>query len=194
LEIEKGATPIVMESSLITRGSRDKAYDIMSSANKEILQIFSTSNAFHRQLDTGGINKLKEMQHNKQEMTIRILTPKDHEIENIVTKLNNSNFTVKFIEPLSRVSIVVIDRKHCLIIETKDDSKQILTDAIGFMTYSNSVPTVLTYAAIFDSFWKQAEEHEKTLNELDETKDEMEEMRGHLNFVLKEVSEWKKQS
>jgi hypothetical protein len=157
LEIEKGVTPVFIESSLFTTDSRDKAYGIMSSANKEILQIFSTSKAFHRQLDTGGIAKLKEIGRNKQGLIIKILTPKDDEIEKIVTKLNDSNFMVKFIEPLSRISIVVVDRKYSLIIETKDDSKQVLTDAIGFMTYLNSIPTVLTYAAIFDNFWKQAE-------------------------------------
>jgi hypothetical protein len=194
LEIEKGAIPEVIQSSLFTRDSRDKAYGIMNSANKEILQIFSTSNAFHRQVNTGGINRLKEMEHNKPGRIIKILNPKDDEIEKIVTKLNDSNFMVKFIEPLSKVSIVVIYRKHSLIIETKDDSKQILTDAIGFMTYSNSVPTVLTYAAIFDSFWKKAELYEKTLNELDETKDEMDEMREHLDVVLKEMSERNKKS
>ncbi len=188
LEIEKGVAPVFIESSLFTRDSRDKAYGIMSSANKEILQIYSTSKAFHRQLDTGGINKLKEMGRNKLGLIIKILTPKDDEIEKIVTKLNDSNFMVKFIEPLSRISIVVVDRKYSLIIETKDDSKQILTDAIGFMTYSNSVPTVLTYAAIFDNFWKQAELYEETSNELYKAKDEIEEMKEYLNYALKERS------
>jgi two-component system sensor histidine kinase VicK len=187
-EIEKGVTPVFIESSLCTRNSRDKAYGIMSSANNEILQIFSTANAFHRQLDTGGINKLKEMGHNKQGLIIKILTPKDDEIEKIVTKLNDSNFMVKFIEPLSRISIVVVDRKYSIIIETKDDSKQILTDAIGFMTYSNSIPTVLTYAAIFDNFWKQAELYEETSNELYKAKDELEEMKEYLHYALQERS------
>jgi hypothetical protein len=187
LEIEKGVTPVFIESSLFTTDSRDKAYGIMSSANKEILQIFSTSKAFHRQMDTGGIAKLKEIGRNKQGLIIKILTPKDDEIEKIVTKLNDSNFMVKFIEPLSRISIVVVDRKYSLIIETKDDSKQLLTDAIGFMTYSNSIPTVLTYATIFDNFWKQAELYEETSNELYKAKYELEEMKVYLNYALKET-------
>jgi signal transduction histidine kinase len=52
---------------------------------------------------------------------------------------------------------LVIDRKQSLVAETKDDTKQIITEAIGFVTYSNSKPTVLSYVAIFDSLWKQTE-------------------------------------
>jgi signal transduction histidine kinase len=75
----------------------------------------------------------------------------------MITKLNKPNFVVRGIEPLSKVSILVIDRKQSLVAETKDDTKQIITEAIGFVTYSNSKPTVLSYVAIFDSLWKQTE-------------------------------------
>ncbi|MGI0001163.1 MAG: sensor histidine kinase, partial [Nitrososphaeraceae archaeon] len=86
-----------------------------------------------------------------------ILTPKDNEMEGLITILNKPTFVIRCIEPLSKVSILVIDRKQSLVAEPKEDTKQIITEAIGFVTYSNSKPTVLSYGAIFDSLWKQTE-------------------------------------
>ena len=56
---------------------------------------------------------------------------------------------------------MIADRRYSLVAETKDDTKQTVTEAMGLVTYSNSVPTVLSYAAIFDSLWKQAEMYQQ---------------------------------
>lgn len=39
--------------------------------------------------------------------------------------------------------------------------KKTIAESIGLATYSNSAPTVLTYAVIFDVIWKQIELHEQ---------------------------------
>ena len=80
-------------------------------------------------------------------------------MKGLITILNKPKFVIRCIEPLSKVSILVIDRKESLVAETKDDAKQIISEAVGFVTYSNSAPTVLSYVAIFDSIWKQTEEY-----------------------------------
>jgi hypothetical protein len=41
---------------------------------------------------------------------------------------------------------LVIDRKFSLSVELKDDTKNNSYEAIGLATYSNSTPTVLSYA------------------------------------------------
>ena len=41
--------------------------------------------------------------------------------------------------------------------ELKDDSKTNFEEAIGFSTYSNSRPGVLSYVSIFESLWVQTE-------------------------------------
>lgn len=64
-------------------------------------------------------------------------------------------------DPISQVSILVVDRKFSMVAELRDDSKYTVAEAIGFATYSNSLPTVLTYAAIFDVIWKQIELYEQ---------------------------------
>jgi two-component system, OmpR family, sensor histidine kinase VicK len=157
MEIEDGIVPEIMQSRNSPVDIQSKVFDLLKSAESEILVIMSTSNAFHRQAKAGSFQILKELGDSKPWMNIKILAPKDDEIEKMITKLNKPNFVVRCIEPLSKVSILVIDRKQSLVAETKDDTKQIITEAIGFVTYSNSKPTVLSYVAIFDSLWKQTE-------------------------------------
>jgi signal transduction histidine kinase len=156
-EIEEGIVPEFMESRNSPVDIQNKVFDLLNSAESEILVIMSTSKAFHRQTESGTFKLLKELGNTKPWIIIKILTPKDNEIERLITILNKPNFVVRCIEPLSKVSILVIDRKQSLVAETKDDTKQIISEAVGFVTYSNSAPTVLSYVAIFDSIWKQTE-------------------------------------
>jgi two-component system, OmpR family, sensor histidine kinase VicK len=163
MEIEEGIIPKVIETFNNPLDIQDKIFDLLNSANNEILIISSTSNAFHRQKNAGSIQKLMEISQNKPWIAIKILTPKDVEVENMAAELTTSNFTFRFIEPLSKVSILIIDRKYSLVVELKDDSKKILAEATGFVTYSNSTPTVSSYAAIFDSLWKQTEMYQQLI-------------------------------
>ena len=160
-EIEEGIEPEVIETTDNPLYAQNKVFDLLDSANKEILIIFSTSNAFRRQARDGAVQKLTEIMTNRPWIETKILIPKDSEIERIVAELPISNLCVRFIEALSKVSILMVDRKYSLVAELKDDTKQLVTEAIGFVTYSNSAPTVLSYAAIFDSLWKQTEMYEQ---------------------------------
>lgn len=157
MEIEEGIVPEVMQSRNSPVDIQNKVFDLLNSAESEILVIMSTSKAFHRQAESGTFQLLKELGDAKPWIIIKILTPKDNEMERLITILNKPNFIIQYIEPLSKVSILVIDRKQSLVAETKDDAKQIISEAVGFVTYSNSAPTVLSYVAIFDSIWKQTE-------------------------------------
>ncbi len=157
MEIEEGIVPEVMQSRNSPVDIQNKVFDLLKSAESEILVIMSTSKAFHRQAESGTFQLLKELGDAKPWIIIKILTPKDNEMERLITILNKPNFIIRCIEPLSKVSILVIDRKQSLVAETKDDAKQIISEAVGFVTYSNSAPTVLSYVAIFDSIWKQTE-------------------------------------
>jgi signal transduction histidine kinase len=158
LEIEKGTVPEVIETISNFKDILSKTFEFLDSANNEILLLLSTTNAFHRLADAGAFQKLKEIRDKKPGATIRILTPNDTEIEKTGADLsNNLNCKIRFIDPLSRISILIIDQKYSLVAETKDDSKRIVAEAIGFVTYSTSLPTVLSYAAIFGSLWKQTE-------------------------------------
>jgi signal transduction histidine kinase len=56
---------------------------------------------------------------------------------------------------------IIIDRKESFVIEIKDNSKETFIESIGFATYSNSKPSVLSYISIFESFWLQTEMYKK---------------------------------
>jgi two-component system, OmpR family, sensor histidine kinase VicK len=70
---------------------------------------------------------------------------------------------LRYIDPdmQTKVTILVVDKKFSLTIEFKEDTDQPLYENMRLATYSNSRYTVLSYASIFDSLWKQSELYDK---------------------------------
>jgi signal transduction histidine kinase len=65
-------------------------FDLLRSAQKEILIVFSTANAFHRQEKAGTINLLIEIASKKDNnINIKIMTPFDNKIEQIKNELDS---------------------------------------------------------------------------------------------------------
>ena len=124
--------------------------------------IFSSVNAFHRQKTAGSIDILREVGLTKPKVKIKILTPSGNDIEDICKELGkNSSLNYRFIEPIIKATILVVDRKFSIVVELKDDTKKTIAEAMGLATYSNSDPTVLTYAVIFDALWNQTNMYEQ---------------------------------
>ncbi|HKG30440.1 MAG TPA: hypothetical protein VKA91_04155 [Nitrososphaeraceae archaeon] len=76
----------------------------MKSAKKEILIVCSTSNAFRRQLQTGGLQLLKEITE-KDNAKVRILVPADTEARLTIKEIRisyprivikNNNTTIEY--------------------------------------------------------------------------------------------------
>ena len=161
-EIEEGIVAEVIESINDPILLQSKAVELLRSACREILIIFSSANAFERQKKVGAINVLKQIAQIKPEVKIRILTPKTDDTEKTCRELaHNSNLDYKFIDPIVMVTILVVDRKFSIVVELKDDTKKTIAEAIGLATYSNSLPTVSTYALLFDALWNQTNMYEQ---------------------------------
>ncbi|MGC2574172.1 MAG: HAMP domain-containing sensor histidine kinase [Candidatus Nitrosopolaris sp.] len=143
-------------------------YEIGTAAKDEILIIYSSANAFHRQEKLGAINTLRETVK-ESGVKARVLVPKGESIEETVQKLRQQDekIDIRYIEPglQTYVTIVVVDRKSSLVVELKDDTKESSYEAMGWGTYSNRKATVLSYVSIFESLWKQSELYQK-LSEL----------------------------
>jgi two-component system, OmpR family, sensor histidine kinase VicK len=92
----------------------------------------------------------------------------------------HQNIGIKYIQPHlgTKVSILIVDKKYCLPIELKDDTKQTSIEASGLATYSNSQSTVSCYATIFESLWIQTELYQK-LKESEEVKDDFVHIAAH---------------
>jgi two-component system, OmpR family, sensor histidine kinase VicK len=170
-EIEEGILPDFIQTITDPYRVQKLGFELASSAKHEILAIFSTVNAFHRQERVGAIKLLKDMAEGRN-IKVRILTPEDERIKAFVENLreqqeeqqdNNSNIDIRFIEPSqqTKVSILIADRKYSLAVEVKDDTKETSIEAMGLATFSNSKATVMSNASIFESLWTHVELYEQ---------------------------------
>lgn len=134
------------------------------SSESEILALFSTSNAFHRQERMGMLTKLQEMRKNNSKLKIRILTPFDDDIHKISKKFRDE-WDIKIMnlgQALRiRASILLVDRKFLLYVELKDDTKDTSYEAMGLSLFSTIRSTVISYVTIFETMWKQEEMNEQ---------------------------------
>ncbi len=174
-DIEEG-----MEYDVEVIRHSDRSLDVylntVKSAQNEILFIFPTPKAFIRQLKA---IDLANQASKERKVKVRILTPSNESIEKLIksilkekeeenqenpkrsiaSSLSNTDIEVRYIEKMShtKATILVVDRKESLVMELQDDTKDTFEEAIGLSVYSNSKPWVLSYVAIFENLWKQAE-------------------------------------
>jgi two-component system, OmpR family, sensor histidine kinase VicK len=153
-----------------------RAWNIARAAQVEVLVIFSTPNAFRRQIKEGILELLKEVSEKKLSsphhptrnydiLNVRLLVPADKEIESTIAQAKSIcprvNIRTTEEKLQTRITIVLGDRRECIIIELKDDSKDISSAAAGLSTYSNSKSIVSSYISIFESYWNQTELYEQ---------------------------------
>jgi two-component system, OmpR family, sensor histidine kinase VicK len=178
-EIEEGIKPEVIETIREPRVTQQQVFELIKSAKEEILIIFSTANAFRRQDKAGAVDFLI-MTAKSKDVKVRILSPIDDYVRNIIDKIkreDNLKIEVRNIEEPSqtKVSVLIVDQASLLSAELKNDLKETSLEAVGLATYSNSKPTVLSYASIFESLWNQTElyEHIRYLYEQLKSHDKM---------------------
>ena len=143
--------------------SVDRAIKISNSAKEELSVLFSTPNSFHRQVQAGLEYRLRE--YIKRRIRVRLLIPFHEEIANTVEELKNTYPQIDFksldISIQTKMAIVLADRKECLLVETKDDTKNNHEQATGISMYSDSKSIVSSYVSIFESLWKQTQLYEQ---------------------------------
>jgi signal transduction histidine kinase len=98
---------------------------------------------------------------------VRLLIPADEEpiLSTILEEVKSQcpQVDVRCMEKglRTRITIVLSDRKECIITELKDDTKDNSYSAAGLSTYSKSKSIVSSYVSIFESIWKQTELYEQ---------------------------------
>ena len=166
-EIEEGVDLADIEVIRSPARTQGIYLDIVMAAKEEILWIFPTTNAFFRQDKIGALSLVIQAARERN-VIVRILVPGNSLIEEKVQQLKKycSDHVIidfRYIEQMSdtKATILVVDRKHSLVMELRDDSKTAFLDAIGLSTYSNSKAGVLSYVAIFENLWRQSELYEQ---------------------------------
>lgn len=167
------------------------AYEMIRSAKKEVLIMFSTANAFKRQISIGGPELLREVTSTKKELEIRILTPADQDVEisSVVlgTKLDNVNVRNMEATLQTKVTVVVVDRRLSLAVELKDDSQDDINEALRSAVYSNNKSTAISYVAIFESLWKQVEQIDQVNSLCKQLKDQQTDQREFISIAAHEL-------
>jgi signal transduction histidine kinase len=172
-EIQEGINLGSTEVVLIPLRIQELFIDLVKSTKQEILLILPTTNAFLREYKLGIIQSLKQESVSEHNINVRILTPTNDAIEEILKNImltttadeqknENEKFEIRRIDlaveiAVSTVTIAVADRQISLVIEKKDDTKENFIDAVGLATYSTSKPTVSSYVSIFENLWAQTE-------------------------------------
>ena len=165
IDIKKGIEIANVEIIENPKESINRAYDVSISAKEELLVAFPTANAFRRNVRTGMSMLLLKKRSGKNNVKLRILTPIDNQIMQTIEELKRTfpQIDVRAIDESieSRITIILADRKECVIVEIKDDVKDNLYEAAGLSIYSNSNSIVSSYLSIFESLWKQTELYEQ---------------------------------
>jgi two-component system, OmpR family, sensor histidine kinase VicK len=166
-DIEEGVDLADIEIIPNPKEGITRAWNIIKSATEEISIMFSSSNALRRQIQMEVLKLLKEASEG-HDAKVRLLIPRDTDEQILSTILQEvkSQCPQVYLRSMqrslrTRITIVLADRKECIITELKDDTKDISYIAAGLSTYSNSKSIVSSYISIFESLWKQTELYEQ---------------------------------
>ena len=167
------------------------AFEMIRSAKKEVLIMFSTANAFKRQISIGGPELLREVTSSKKDLEIRILTPADLDVEisSLVLGTKMDNVKVRNMEATlqTKVTVVVVDRRLSLAVELKDDSQDDINEALRSAVYSNTKSAAISYVAIFESLWKQVELIDQVNALCTQLKDQQTDQREFISIAAHEL-------
>jgi signal transduction histidine kinase len=166
-DIEEGIDQANIEIISNPKEGIKRAWSIIKSAREEVLIMFSSVNAVNRQIDMGGLQLLSDLSE-EYNAKVRVLIPADADntsTSTIIEKAKSINphidirSIVKSLQ--TRITIVLVDKKECAIVELKEDTEDNSYNATGLTTYSDSKSIVSSYISIFESFWKQTELNEQ---------------------------------
>jgi two-component system, OmpR family, sensor histidine kinase VicK len=167
-EIEEGTESTKIEIIENPREAVKLARNLIKSAKQEVLRIYPSLNAFRRQERIGAMDLFREAIVERS-VKVRVLIPSDE--KQIIKIGKDISLPLKLQHLLdirsidkslqTHMGIIVVDRKDSLIIELRDDTKENYYDAAGLAAYSNSKAIAQSYAAIFESLWKQGELYEQ---------------------------------
>jgi signal transduction histidine kinase len=163
-DIEAGLDTANIEIIQNPKEGIERAWSYLKTSTSHISVLFSTANAFSRQIHMGLLQLLKEATEQRG-VQIRILIPASEQIMRIINEAMTIcplvDFRIAEEHLQTQITLVLIDKKHCMIIELKDDTKDSSYNAAGLSTYSDSKSIILSYTSIFEILWKQNELYEQ---------------------------------
>jgi two-component system, OmpR family, sensor histidine kinase VicK len=163
-DIEVGLDTANLEIIQNPKEAIERAWSYLKTSRNDVSVLFPTANALSRQIHMGLLQLLKEAteQHG---VKIRILTPASEQIKRLINEATTIcplvDFRIAEEKLQTQITLVLIDKKHCMIVELKDDTRDKSYESVGLSTYSGSKSIVLSYVSIFEILWKQNELYEQ---------------------------------
>jgi len=163
-DIEVGLDTANLEIIQNPKEAIERAWSYLKTSRNDVSVLFPTANALSRQIHMGLLQLLKETteQHG---VKIRILTPASEQIKRLINEATTIcplvDFRIAEEKLQTQITLVLIDKKHCMIVELKDDTRDKSYESAGLSTYSDSKSIVLSYVSIFEILWKQNELYEQ---------------------------------
>jgi two-component system, OmpR family, sensor histidine kinase VicK len=163
-DIEAGVDSANIEIIQNPKEAIKRAWSYVKMSRSDVSVVFPTANAFRRQKDMGLLQLLREATEQRG-VKIRILVPVSEQIMHTICEAISIcplvDFRIAEGNLQTQITLVLIDKKICMIVELKDDTRDSSYAAAGLSTYSDSKSIVLSYVSIFETLWKQNELYEK---------------------------------
>lgn len=167
-DVEEGKDLAEIEIIANPREGIARAWSAIERAKEEVLVMLSSANAFRRQIQMGALELLRQTSGQKRNVKVSLLIPHEEDQSFLSTMIEQSKRICPRVDFRSmdrsfrtRITVVIVDRKECIITELKDDSKDFSYYAAGLSTYSNSKSIVSSYVSIFQSIWRQTDLYEQ---------------------------------
>src|ERR687897_699357 len=134
-DIEEGVDQANIEIISNPKEGIKRAWSIIQSTKEEVLIMFSSGNAVRRQMEMGELQLLKSVSeaHNAR---VRVLIPADADITSTTIKEAKSTYPHIDIRTIAKslqtkITIVLVDKKECVIVELKEDTEDNSYNATG---------------------------------------------------------------
>ena len=126
-DIEEGIDLAEIEIIRNPREAIKHAWKIIDSAKEEVSLMFSTTTALRRQIKAGGLQVLRRAAL-QNKANIRILVPTEENLLETLSKVKSAcsliNLRIMEESLKTKITIILVDRKECLIVELKDYTKE----------------------------------------------------------------------
>lgn len=175
-EIEEGSKREFIETVREPLEIVELILQVISSTYEELLLIFPTANTFSR-FKLEGLFELVKHQIDRYNIYSKLLVSGPYNYNNdksdpglepvIDGNINRfeplekekcQNIELQFANSLDTMMLTIIsDRDKLLTVEIKADSEEKLVDSLGLATYSNSVPTIMSYNSVFETSWMRSQ-------------------------------------
>ena len=124
-DIEEGIDSANIEMIQNSHEAIERAWNLIRAAKEEALIMYSTPSGFRRQLQMGALQLFKDTIKEHPNIKIKLLIPNDERMTATIVRAKMESpeeidFRIYQESLKSRITITLIDKRECTIVETKD--------------------------------------------------------------------------